>query len=88
MSAEGVVGGHMLAGVVRAANTGHLLTSCGLPSDSGLAGGSLGVGGGLLAGDNVDEEVKHIRFGQGSGNIGTLEGTALVLLGMYPGAHS
>jgi hypothetical protein len=45
------------------------------------------VGMGLLARDNVNEEVKHVRLGQRRRNVGPLEGATLVLFGVDPGAH-
>lgn len=53
----------------------------------GLARLPLGVRGGLLAGDNVDEEIKHIRLGQGGRDIGALQGAPLVFFGVDPCAH-
>lgn len=41
----------------------------------------------LLAGNYINEEVKHVRFGQSGGNVGSLEGTTFVVLGVNPGTH-
>lgn len=37
--------------------------------------------------DDIDQEVEHVRLAQSSSNIATLQSTALVLLGVNPGAH-
>lgn len=37
--------------------------------------------------NDVDEEVKHVGFGQGRSDIGALKGPSLVLFGMDPRAH-
>lgn len=41
----------------------------------------------LLARDYIDEEVEHVRFGEGGGDIRPLQGAALVVLGVDPSAH-
>lgn len=41
----------------------------------------------IFARDNVDEEVEHVRFGEGGGYVGALEGASFVVLGVDPGAH-
>lgn len=41
----------------------------------------------FFSGNDVDEEVEHIGFCKGGGDVGALEGAALVLLGVDPGAH-
>ncbi|KAI5302725.1 hypothetical protein KEM55_000927 [Ascosphaera atra] len=41
----------------------------------------------LVAGDDVDEEVEHVRLCEGGGDVGALEGAALVVFGVDPGAH-
>jgi hypothetical protein len=46
------------------------------------------MGVGLLARNNVNEEVEHVRLGQRRRNVGPLQGTALVLFGVDPGTHS
>lgn len=42
----------------------------------------------FVSGHDVDEEVEHVRLGQGRCNIGALEGPPLVLLSVNPCAHS
>lgn len=64
------------------------LRACGWYALGGSARGGLpGVRGGLLAGDDVDEEVEHVGFGERGGDIATLKCAALVLLGVDPGTH-
>lgn len=41
----------------------------------------------ILAGHDINEEVEHVGFGEGGGDVGTLERAALVVLGVDPGAH-
>ena len=41
----------------------------------------------FLAGHDVDQEVKHVGFGEGGCNIGSLQGSALVVFGVDPCAH-
>ena len=43
--------------------------------------------GGVLAGHDVDEEVEHVGLGEGGGDVGALQGAALVVFGVDPGAH-
>lgn len=85
-----VVGGvHGVLTAGAGTNTRHLgglLVGSG-GSSSSLVGSPLSVGGGFLAGNDIDEEVKHVGLGKGGGNIGALEGAALVLLSMNPGTH-
>lgn len=54
----------------------------------GLGGGSFGVCCSFFSRDNVDEEIKHVGFSKCRGNVGPLQGAALVLLCMDPCAHS
>ena len=42
---------------------------------------------GLLAGDYVNEKIEHVRLGQGSGNVRSLQSAPLVILGMDPCPH-
>lgn len=42
----------------------------------------------FLPWDNINEEIKHVALRQCRRNIGTLQGTAFILLGVDPGAHS
>ena len=41
----------------------------------------------LLARDDVDKEVEHVRLGEGSSNVASLECTSFVVFCMDPGAH-
>jgi len=41
----------------------------------------------ILARDNIDEEVEHVGFGEGSSYVGTLEGPSFVVFCVDPGAH-
>ena len=43
--------------------------------------------GGVLAGHDVDEEVEHVGLGEGGGDVGALQGAALVVFGVDPRAH-
>lgn len=49
--------------------------------------GTFGVGGSLFTGDDIDEEIEHVGFGEGGGDIGSLEGSPFVIFGVDPGAH-
>lgn len=60
--------------------------SSGSTGSTSLAG-ALGVRSSFLAGNNVDEEIEHVRFGKSGGDVGALKGAALVVLGVDPGAH-
>lgn len=42
----------------------------------------------LFAGHDIDEEIKHVGFREGSGDIGSLEGAAFVFFGVDPSSHS
>lgn len=42
----------------------------------------------FLPWDDIDEEVKHVALRQCRCNVGTLQGTAFILLGVNPSAHS
>jgi len=35
----------------------------------------------------IDEKVKHIAFRKSRSNIGSLQSSAFILLGVYPSAH-
>jgi hypothetical protein len=48
---------------------------------------ALVLGRRVLPRDNVDEEVEHVRLAQRGGDVTALQSTALVLLGVDPGAH-
>lgn len=66
----------------------HLAGSCsGTRCRGASLAGTLSVRGGLLTRNDVDQEVEHVRLGEGSGNIGALESTALVVFGVNPGSH-
>lgn len=61
------------------------------PATTGAAAGagaaSLGVACRFFTRDDIGEEVEYLGFGAGRGDVRTLEGAALVLLGMDPGAN-
>lgn len=48
---------------------------------------ALGMGGRLLAWDDVDQEIEHVRFGESRRNVGPLQGAPLVVLCVDPRAH-
>lgn len=73
----------MLAGQLRLARG----SGNGLRSGGRLSSCSLGVRRSLFAGDNVDQEVEHVGLGESGGDVGALEGSALILFGVDPGAH-
>jgi hypothetical protein len=62
------------------------------PDDAGPgrreAEGAAGLLLGLLAGHDVDEEIEDVGARDGRGDVVALQGAALVLLGMEPGADS
>jgi len=41
----------------------------------------------IFAGDNIDEEVEHVRFGEGGSYVRALEGASFVVFCVNPGAH-
>lgn len=45
------------------------------------------VAGGFFARDDVDQEVEHVGFGQGRGDVGPLQCPPLVFLGVDPCSH-
>ena len=81
--------GHAVVGLGR----GHLLLLGDLGSLLLLLAGGGGpfragaTAGGVLAGHDVDEEVEHVGLGEGGGDVGALQGAALVVFGVDPGAH-
>lgn len=48
---------------------------------------TLGVRCGFLARDDINQEIEHVRLGEGSGDIGSLESSSLVILGVDPRPH-
>lgn len=90
MLAEGAViwRSHVGLGVLgRRLGRGELAGRADGSGSRGSLAGAFSVGSGLLARDDVDEEVEHVRFGEGGGDIGALQGAAFVVLGVDPGAH-
>ena len=65
-----------------ASSTVLLATSCVAPSR-----GVWSFRGSFLSGDNVDQEVKHVAFRQGTGYITSLKGSTFVFLGVDPCSH-
>jgi len=70
---------HMLRGDLSSCR-GHALRS-------GARCGFTGVRGSFFARHDVDEEVEHVGLGEGRGNVAALQGAALVLFCVDPGAH-
>lgn len=53
-----------------------------------LSGLPFGVRGRLFARNNVNQEVEHVGLGECRSDVGPLQGSSLVLLGVDPCAHS
>lgn len=77
----------MLRHTVVCLRRGHLLRDLRGRLLAGGGGAFGGAAGGVLAGDDVNEEIEHVGFGQGGGDVAALQGAALVVFGVDPGAH-
>jgi hypothetical protein len=84
---DGIVRLHLLGWRVHASLLHAALRHAGRGGGLGISGAASAAGVGFLAGDNVNEEVEHVGLGQGRGNVGALQGAALVLLSVDPGPH-
>lgn len=92
LSAQGMAG-HRVVGrghwvlVVWRAGVHRASGPCWRHACRGLTRLPLGVRSCFLARYDVDEEVKHVRLGEGGRDIGALQCSPLVLLSVYPCAH-